>query len=45
MTFEDNLERVKSIPQFFLGQQVTTKEGRGIIVKLMDYIYNPKEHS
>lgn len=34
MTFENNLEKVKTMPQYYLGQQVTTKEGRGIIVKL-----------
>jgi hypothetical protein len=34
MSFEQNCEKAKTIPQYFLGQQITTKEGRGIIVKL-----------
>ena len=34
MTIEQNYEKTKQIPQYFLGQLVTTKQGRGIIVKL-----------
>ncbi|MDD5651632.1 MAG: hypothetical protein PHF86_14655 [Candidatus Nanoarchaeia archaeon] len=34
MSIEKNIEKAKLIPKFFLGQQVTTKEGRGIIVEL-----------
>jgi hypothetical protein len=34
MSLEQNCERAKQIPQYFLGQLVTTKQGRGIIVGL-----------
>lgn len=34
MSIEQNIEKAKLIPKYFLGQQVTTTEGRGIIVGL-----------
>lgn len=32
--YESALERVSSLPKFYLGQEVETKDGRGIIVSL-----------
>lgn len=34
MSYEDNLLNVSEYPKFYLGEEVNTLEGKGIIIRL-----------